>query len=364
MRRRTGSLALRDVTASPQKRIGLSAGVDVEAALARVALVASDDERRRHVRVVEREPISDRAIVRGLVRDPEAVERAVRAALARAEERADHRADRLVVATSVDDLRVHRHVWRATRSGDGAVSGAEARRAGERATRTAAREAIAAVSDEPALRRSALVQLQPLAARVTVDGKPFVAPGRQRGEVLEVDVVVPVLPLSQSSGLEAAIAPLGRNTRYVASPVVFGALLAESGIEDVVAVWLGREVTGVCVVRDGAPVGARSFSIGAGSFDPRPAGEAAHDAAVWARCVALAASDAVGDRDLPAQALVAADPARADALATALQGALSLRQRTGGTRSEPLTQTQLRNLDADFALEIADLVAVAAASAA
>ena len=350
------------MTAFPRKRIGLIAGLEVDATVARVAMVASEDERRRRVRIVEREPLAERAIERGVVRNPDEVERAVRVALARAEERVDRRADRLVVATSVDDLRVHRHVWRATRSGDGAVSGSEARRASERATRTAAREAIAAVSDEPALRRAALVPLQALAGRVTVDGKPLVAPGRQRGEVLEVDVVVPVIPLSQSTGLEAAIAPLGRSTRFVASPVVFGALLADNDIEDVVAVWLGREVTGVCVVRDGAPVGARSFSIGAASFDPRPAGEAPHDAEVWARCVALAASDAVGETELPPRVLVAADAARAESLAAALQAALALRQRTGGTHTAPLTVALLRKLEADVPLEIADLIAIAAAS--
>src|SRR5205085_2162149 len=75
--------------------------------------------------------------------------------------------------------------------------------------------AVTVVSDEPALRRMALVALHVGAGRVRVDGKRLVAPGRQRGEVLEIDVVVPVLPLAQSSGLDAALAPLGRATRYV-----------------------------------------------------------------------------------------------------------------------------------------------------
>src|SRR5205823_9052270 len=150
-----------------------------------------------------------------------------------------------------------------------------------------AREAVTVVSDEPALRRMALVALHVGAGRVRVDGKRLVAPGRQRGEVLEIDVVVPVLPLAQSSGLDAALAPLGRATRYVGAALALGALAVQSGVEDAIVVSLGREMTDVCVLRDGVPIGARSFSIGAASFDRRPDGGAPADAEVWARCVAL-----------------------------------------------------------------------------
>jgi hypothetical protein len=338
------------------------AGVSLEGEIARVSLVESDDGTRR-VLALEREALPPRATERGVVRDPDAVGRAVRVALARGEERADRRADLVVVATCADDLRVHRHVWRAVRPADAAVTDAEVRRAGERARRTATQEAVAAVSDEPALRRVALVPLRAETASVSLDGKPLVAPGRQRGEVLEVAVLVPVLPLAQSSGIEAAIAPLGRDARYVAGAVALGTLAAECGIDDAVVVWFGREITGVSVLHDGAAVGARSFSIGAGSFDARPADARSGDALVWARCVALAATDAIGDRLLPARTVVCGSEEDVAAVLEPLATVLALRQPAGGGTVSALAPAVLARLTADVPLDPTDLGAVAAGCA-
>ena len=342
------------------KHARVVAGVDIAGPLARVALVECDAERRT-ARAVEREPLAPGAMERGVIRDPDAVERAVRAALARAEDRADRRAELLAVATATDDLRVHRQAWRAARAHDTPLRESELHRASERACATATRDAVAAVSDEPALRRGAIVPLQTVTSRVRLDGNRLVAPGRQRGEVLEIEVVVPIVPLAQSSGLEAAIAPLGRNTRLVAAALALGALAGESGVGDAIVAFVGSEVTSIAVVRDGAPAGARSFSLGDSSFAARPPDAARGDAAVWARCVALAAGAAIDGRELPGRAFVSAEPTRLESLMGALEEVLGERQ-PGGATVSALGPTTLSRLESDVPLDASDLVAVAAAA--
>ncbi|HKW78610.1 MAG TPA: hypothetical protein VJQ09_05870, partial [Candidatus Limnocylindria bacterium] len=227
---------------------------------------------------------------------------------------------------------------------------------------SATSDAIAAVSDEPALRRTALVALRETAGRVAMDGKPLVALGRQRGEILEIDVPVPVLPLSQSSALEAAVAPLGRHAIYVSGALALGSLAAQNGVDHAVVVSLGREVTDVCVVRDGAPAGARSFSVGSASLESRPHEAAASDLAVWARCAVLAASAAAGALQLPSRAILSASPSSAPALESALRDALAARLPAGDTTIALLEPSALPRLASDVPLESPDLIAVAAGS--
>jgi len=172
---------------------------------------------------------------------------------------------------------------------------------------------------------------------------------------------VPVLPLAQSSGLDAALAPLGRATRYVGAALALGALAVQSGVEDAIVVSLGREMTDVCVLRDGVPIGARSFSIGAASFDRRPDGGAPADAEVWARCVALSASDAAGTIALPARVLLGTDAVRAAMLTSALQEAIARRLPAGGGTVTALMPAVVGGIASETPLDVADLAAIAAA---
>lgn len=350
------------MTATRRRSVArLAAGLDVGSTGVRVALVESDDEGRRRVRALEREALGSGVLERGVVREPEALTRAIRAALARAEFfMRGRRAQTLVVASAADDLRSHRHVTRVLRSGDAAVSDAELHRAGEQARRDGAREAVRVVGDEPGLRRLGLVPLQAVAARVALDGRPLVAIGRQRGQVLEVELVVPVLPLAQSTGLEAAVAPLRRDTRFVAAPLALGSLVAESGVEDAVIVDIGAQLTGVCVVRDGAPTGARAFSLGTAAFaDARRVA----DARIWARCAILAASDLAAGSALPTRVLVAGGGAARLELHAALAEAVGRLQPTLSAHAESLGAALLTRLESDVDLRATDLVAVAAGAA-
>ena len=342
------------MSAVARTRARLVAGLDLGAGAVRVALVETDEDGRRRVVAVAHEPLEPRAVERGVVRDPDVLERAVRAALARAEELADRRAELLVAAVSADDLRVYRHVWRATRSGEGPVSDGELRRAGDRARADAARAAVIAIGDEPGLRRVALATLQAVSSRAALDGRPLIARGRQRGEVLEVELVVPVLPLAQSTGLEAALEPLGRRSRFVAAPLALAALLAESGVEDATLVVVGSDLTSVAVLRDGAPAGARAFSVGASRL---AAGAVADDAHVWASCAALAAGDA-GGTPVPARVLVAgAEPGLAMG---ALAAAFTRLQPAVGARVEIFEPALLVRIQWSVAAGRDALVAVAA----
>lgn len=349
---------------APRSR--LAAGVDVGSDALCLALVETDEQGDREVRAIEREPFASEALERGVVRDPETVERAVRAALARAEARVDRRAQTIVVAASADDLRAHRHVARVTRSGGSPVSDAELRRAGERARKEAAREAVRVVGDEAGLRRIALVALHAVPAGVSLDGRPLVAVGRQRGDLLEVELVVPVLPLAQSTGLEAAVSALGRDTRFVAAPLALAALVAESGIEEALVVDVGAQLTGVSVVRGAAPLGARAFSVGTAALGRRSSEGAfgRDDVSTWARCVLVAAREIAGAAPLPTRALVGGAGATLTVLHGAIASALGALQPALGGRADPLRADVLRRLSAPgIALEPTDLVAVAAACA-
>jgi cell division ATPase FtsA len=345
------------VSLLPRQRERLRAGVEIAAGTARVALVEAHEGGRPRVCALAREPLAERATERGLVRDPGAVERAVRAALTRAESCAARGADEVALATAADDLRAHRSVREERRAAAVAPDASELARARDRARRWAAREAVSALADEPALRRVALVALEPLVAGVALDGRRLVAPGRQRGSVLEIAVVAPVLPVSQASGLEAAVAPLGRRVRYVAGAAALGALAAACGIDDAIVVTLGDELTSVTVVRDGASRGARSFSVGAASFASR---DADGDAETWARCAALAASESAGGAALPSRALLGASEALTGALTAALERALARRGQLGAASVAPLGPALLPRLAPGDPLDVADLLAVAA----
>lgn len=342
-----------------RRRGRLAAGLDVTSGQIRVAIVGSDDDGTWRVHALDREPVSTGAVERGIVRDAEAVERAARVALARTEDAVDRRADALVVATATDDLRAYRHVWSGSRGGSSPVTDRELRHAGERVRTEAAREAVRRTSDEPGLRKIALVPLQATAASIALDGRPLVAVGRQRGAVLDVELVVPLLPLAQSAGLEAAVQPLGRETRFVAAPLAVASLVAGGGVDDAIVVDIGADITGVAVLRDGAPIGARAYSVGAAALDERAE---PLDVDVWARCAILAATEIAGS-PLPPRVLLSGSSVSLAALRVALEVTLARLQPSVGGSAEPLAPDLLARVEWDVTPRPEDLVAVAAGTA-
>jgi hypothetical protein len=120
-------------------------------------------------------------------------------------------------------------------------------------------------------------------------------------------------------------------------------------------------MTSVCCLRDGAPIGVRSFSVGAASL---AAGmERERDAEVWARCAALATVESVAGAPLPQHVLIAGDGDLIGSLVSPLRDALAARQPAAGTTVELLTAERLARLRSDIAIAPEDLIAVAAGCA-
>ena len=258
------------------------AGLDLAAERVR-AVVGHREDAVLRITGIAQAPLRPGWMTGGLVVDRVAVGAAVASALSVAEGR--EKATKVVATIDGDDVRTYHVAITFERAAlDTPMAHGEVTRAIQEARADAERAAREAVSNDPALRGIATVQLRDDVAGLALDGRPLASLLGFQGRFVEVRTDVSLAPLVLASAASGALDAAKRKGSVASGAYALGRLLASSGLAEGAVLRIGADVTAFAVIRGGRVVATRAFGLGRDAFLERTR-KADRDARTWASCV-------------------------------------------------------------------------------